>query len=162
MSSDRDKNIVPSQKPELSRYSSDLIKRGLDLFNHVKHFEQPSSQAPERSAEALWQSASDKINRKDYQSAIEDLNQALQINPNYFNVYHSRGFARSHLEDEQGAIEDYNQALQINPNSAKTYNNRGMRRSDLGDYVGAIEDFNQALLIEPQLRQAYANLLPSR
>lgn len=47
MSNDSDRNIVPSQKQGLSRYSSDLIKRGLDLANKSQASNNKSLQPPQ-------------------------------------------------------------------------------------------------------------------
>ncbi|WYL92809.1 MAG: tetratricopeptide repeat protein [Gloeotrichia echinulata IR180] len=58
----------------------------------------------------------------DNKAAIEDFNQALQINPNSALTYYNRGFARADLGDKQGAIEDFQQA-------AKLYQEQGNRYS---------------------------------
>ncbi len=109
------------------------------------------------TAEDLFKRGNDKRERKDYQGAIEDYNQAIKINPNYTDAYKNRGIARSDLGDKKGAIEDYNQAIKINPNFDKAYNNRGIARSALGDKKGAIEDLNQAIKINPNFDIVYRN-----
>ncbi len=48
---------------------------------------------------------------KDYQGAINNYTQALQISPNRSNVYNKRGIAYFEIADYQGAIKDYTQAL---------------------------------------------------
>ncbi|MEG4225289.1 tetratricopeptide repeat-containing serine protease family protein [Microcoleus sp. N9_B2] len=99
----------------------------------------------------------EKLNKGDYQSAIQDFNQAIQLNPNYDDAYLSRGVTRRNLGDNQGASADYDQALRIAPNFAEVYVNRGVTRSELGDKQGAIADYNQALQINPNLAYAYYN-----
>jgi tetratricopeptide (TPR) repeat protein len=99
----------------------------------------------------------DNYQKGDYQGAIQALNQALQINPNYAEAYFSRGNARNELGDKQGAIADFDQALRINPNLAEAYYNRGLARYGLEDKKGAIADFDQALRINPNLAEAYNN-----
>ncbi|MDJ0505142.1 MAG: tetratricopeptide repeat protein, partial [Nostocales cyanobacterium LE14-WE12] len=93
----------------------------------------------------------------DKQGAIDDYNQALNIDPNYALAYNGRGNARYDLGDKQGAIDDYNQALNIDPNYAHAYNGRGCVRYNLGDIKGAIDDYNQALNIDPNYIHAYNN-----
>ncbi|MBS9389954.1 MAG: tetratricopeptide repeat protein [Dolichospermum sp. WA123] len=93
----------------------------------------------------------------DKQGAIDDLNQAIKINPNFAQAYYNRGNVRDDLGDKQGAIDDYNQAIKINPNDASAYNNRGNVRDDLGDKQGAIDDFNQAIKINPNDASVYYN-----
>ena len=99
----------------------------------------------------------EKLNKGDYQRAIQDFNQAIQINPNYDDAYLSRGVTRRNLGDNQGASADYDQALRIAPNFAEVYVNRGVTRAELGDKQGAIADYNQALQINPNLAYAYYN-----
>ncbi|UXE60568.1 MAG: tetratricopeptide repeat protein [Woronichinia naegeliana WA131] len=93
----------------------------------------------------------------DYQGAIADYNQAIQIKPDYAEAYLNRGSAKSNLGDKQGAIADYNQAIQIKPDYAEAYLNRGSAKSNLGDKQGAIADYNQAIQIKPDYANAYLN-----
>ncbi|MBW4430900.1 MAG: tetratricopeptide repeat protein [Pelatocladus maniniholoensis HA4357-MV3] len=58
----------------------------------------------------------DKAQRLDYQGAIADFNQALQMNPNYVEAWTNRGDVYLQMGDYQAALADYNQALSINPN----------------------------------------------
>jgi tetratricopeptide (TPR) repeat protein len=109
------------------------------------------------SAEGSYVQGTDKVQRGDYQGAIEDYNQVLQINPKDADTYHNRGIARSESGDHAGAIEDYDQALQINPQDADAYYNRGVAHYSLKDSQGAIEDWNQALRINPSLAEAYGD-----
>jgi tetratricopeptide (TPR) repeat protein len=76
--------------------------------------------------------------------AIDDFNQAIQINPNIALAYINRGNARSQLENVKEAMEDYNQALRLNPNLAQGYLNRGLTRRESGDEKGATADLQRA------------------
>ncbi len=109
------------------------------------------------NADNLYLQAGDKYNKKDFKGAINDLNEAIRINPKYTEAYNRRGNARSMLGDRQGAIADYSQAIQINPNYDSSYTNRGRVRVDLGDKQGAIADYNQAIKINPNSYIAYNN-----
>ncbi|MBE9234116.1 tetratricopeptide repeat protein [Cuspidothrix issatschenkoi LEGE 03284] len=93
----------------------------------------------------------------DNQGAIDDLNQAIKINPNFALAYYGRGFVRSQLGDKQGAIDDFNQAIKFNPNFADAYYGRGLVRSELGDKQGAIDDYTQAIKFNPNYAKAYYN-----
>ncbi|MDB9394841.1 tetratricopeptide repeat protein, partial [Microcystis aeruginosa] len=86
----------------------------------------------------------------DYQGAIADYNQAINIKPDYALAYNNRGNAKYDLGDYQGAIADYNQAINIKPDYALAYYNRGIAKYDLGDYQGAIADYNQAAQLYSQ------------
>ncbi|WP_138984681.1 tetratricopeptide repeat protein, partial [Crocosphaera watsonii] len=63
--------------------------------------------------------------QEQYDLALSDYNQALNINPQSADVYNSRGFLYSHQQKWDLALSDYNQALTINPQLAGVYSNRG-------------------------------------
>ncbi len=109
------------------------------------------------TAEEWFNSAYNKGESGDYQGAIADYNQAINIKPDYADAYYNRGIAKKNLGDKQGAIADYNQAINIKPDYADAYNNRGLAKSDLGDKQGAIADYNQAIKIKPDYADAYNN-----
>lgn len=93
--------------------------------------------------------------KRDYQGAITNYNQALQLNPNFAEAYCWRGAAHYAIGDKISAISDFNQGLWINPNNAIAYSNRGVVHSDIGDKQKAIDDFNQAIEFNPNYARAY-------
>jgi tetratricopeptide (TPR) repeat protein len=99
--------------------------------------------------EVLYRQGEDKARRGDYQGAIADFSQFLQINPKGIKAYYSRGVARQNLGDYKGAMKDFDLYLEFNPNDAEARSNRGLMRSQLGDYKGAIADYSQAMRINP-------------
>ena len=93
----------------------------------------------------------------DPKKAIEYLNEALRLKPDYADAYSNRGIAYRNLGQHQRAIEDYNEAIRLNPNYAMAYSNRGIAYSSLGQHWRAIEDFNEAILLNPDYVNAYIN-----
>ncbi len=61
----------------------------------------------------------------DYQRAIDDYTQALNISPDYADAYYNRGIAYYDLGNYQSAIDDYTRSIEIKPNCADTYVGRG-------------------------------------
>ncbi|WP_169156249.1 serine protease [Brasilonema bromeliae] len=110
-----------------------------------------------RRTEALISSGGAKKNRKDYQGAIADYNQALRINPNNPDAYLQRGSAYYYLKKYQAAREDFNKVLQLSPKNANAYNNRGVLRYQSGDKQAALADFNSAIQLDPKLAGTYYN-----
>lgn len=49
---------------------------------------------------------------KDFQGAIAELDQAIQLYPNYLLAYTARGLVRDRLQDKQGARQDFQKASQ--------------------------------------------------
>jgi tetratricopeptide (TPR) repeat protein len=83
--------------------------------------------------------------KKQYDTAIQYLNRAISLNPNYINSYGARGEAKFNLGDYQGAIEDYNQFILHFQGHPGVYFMRGQARHNLKDYMSAIEDFTKAI-----------------
>ena len=94
---------------------------------------------------------------KEFKKAISYYNTAIEINPQYAEVYNNRGIAKSALGKYQEAIVDCDKAIEINPKLAVAYSNRGNAKYSLGDKNGAIVDYDKAIEINPQLAMAYNN-----
>lgn len=90
-----------------------------------------------------------KFDAKDYQGAITDFTQAIELNINDATYYNNRGSAKSNLKDYQSAITDFIQAIELNPNEAAYYHNRGLVKSNLKDYQSVIADCTQAIELNP-------------
>ncbi len=72
------------------------------------------------SAEDLFKCGVEKSLKGDYKGAIEDFDQALQLNPNSADAYGNRCVARYRLGDRQGAIEDCQKAAALYLEQGKT------------------------------------------
>ncbi|MBE9179742.1 tetratricopeptide repeat protein [Oculatella sp. LEGE 06141] len=68
---------------------------------------------PPINNEEFLQQAIEKARRGYFHSAIEDLDWALQIDPQDASAYASRGKVRAELHDWRGAIDDYQQAANL-------------------------------------------------
>ena len=80
----------------------------------------------------------------DYDRAIDDYTQAIQLNPNDAYAYKNRGLAYNDKGDFDRTIEDYTQAIQFNPNDAYAYKNRGMVWLHLAAWDKAKSDLTAA------------------
>lgn len=91
------------------------------------------------------------------EGAIDDLSQAVRLDPTLFDAYEARAKVRFELGDREGAPADFERALQLNPNYALAYGNRGNARAKMEDLVGAIADYDRAIQIDPTYADAYHN-----
>ena len=131
------------------------------FFNKVRS--KLNNKTSELTAEEWFNLGKNKSQSGDYQGAIADYNQAIQIKPDDATAYYNRGIAKKNLGDYQGAIGDYNQAIKIQPDysyaynnrGSYAYNNRGSAKYELGDYQGAIADYNQAIQFKSDAALAY-------
>ena len=60
--------------------------------------------------------------KKDYDRAIADYDQAIRLDPNYAHAFNNRGVAYESKKDYDRAIADYDQAIRIDPNYADALN----------------------------------------
>ncbi len=104
---------------------------------------------------ALWDEQGKKFTEP--KKAIEYLNNAIKLKPDYVEAYVSRGLAYFNLGQYQRATEDYNKAISLKPDNADAYYNRGTAYRHLGKHRLAIEDYNEALRLKPDNPYAYYN-----
>jgi tetratricopeptide (TPR) repeat protein len=112
-------------------------------------------QKQSKSPQAFYVRAVAKALDKDYQGAVEDYTQAIELNPNFVEAYLKRAITRYKLGDDRGTLKDCTQALQINPKLAQAYYYQGRARYRLGYTQAAIEAYTQAIRLEPDYAQAY-------
>jgi tetratricopeptide (TPR) repeat protein len=77
----------------------------------------------------------------DYSGALQDFNEAIQRNPQFFEAYLFRAYLKADLNDTQGALQDFTQALALNPQHAQTYFERGSLRAKVVSKASASSDF---------------------
>ena len=75
-----------------------------------------------------------KFGQKNFNGALEDLNQAIKDNPRYAKAYNGRGLVKFVLKGFRGAIVDYNMAIILDPKFARAYSNRGMLKAYQDDF----------------------------
>ena len=91
-----------------------------------------------------------------FDKAIEEINKALEIDPQNANAFNDRGLAFWLKGDINSALVDYNKAIEINPSFAMAYNNRGLLYGKgQGEMDLAIADFSKAIEMDPKLVDAY-------
>ena len=95
--------------------------------------------------------------RDDFEAAIADYDEAIQLNPKFSEAYYNRGNAKNNLGQSEAAIVDYNTAIQLNPKFARAYYNRGNAKNNLGQHEAAIADYDEAIRIDPNYTEAYNN-----
>jgi tetratricopeptide (TPR) repeat protein len=95
--------------------------------------------------------------RGEYDMAITDFTDAININPNLAAAYFNRGNAYHNIKDYDKAIADYIHAIRLNPNDAAAYMFRGYAYFAKDDHDQAIADYSQAIRLDPNYADAYIN-----
>jgi tetratricopeptide (TPR) repeat protein len=66
------------------------------------------------------------IYMQNYSRAIEDLDNAIRLNPSYSEAFVNRSLAYAHQREHERAIADFTEAIWLEPRNADAYTNRGV------------------------------------
>lgn len=118
-----------------------LILLGTGLFS-LRFFMQGQD-------EKLFQQANNQYIEGNYQEAITQYNQVLDMNANYYEAWTNRGYAFAGLKDYQKMLDSCASATIIEAQAVYAWNCQGEAFYNLQEYDSAIAAFNQAIDIEP-------------
>lgn len=93
--------------------------------------------------------------RGDDDRAMESYDNAIRLNPTYFQAYNNRGNIFEKKGSLDQAISDYTKALVINPGYAQAYLNRAAAYAARGEADKAISDYTTAIGLWPENAYAY-------
>jgi tetratricopeptide (TPR) repeat protein len=83
-----------------------------------------------------------------YGAAVDDLTEAIKLNPKAKYAYNDRGLAEMAMGDTDKAIADFDKAIEFYPKFQFAFFNRGLAKRAKGDMAGALADFDHALTID--------------
>lgn len=92
------------------------------------------------------------------EQAIEHLNKALTLQPDYPSAHANLGVALAHEGKINEAITHYNKALQFKPDSPEVLNNLANALAEQGKITEAFTHLNRALKINPGYAEAHFNM----
>ncbi|MFQ5924663.1 MAG: tetratricopeptide repeat protein, partial [Dehalococcoidia bacterium] len=81
----------------------------------------------------------------EFERAIEDLDEAIRLDPRVAMSYGNRGFAYYNLGEFERAIEDYDEAIRLDPQDAVAYVLRAMAYTLLNMDSAAQQDIDRAI-----------------
>ena len=90
------------------------------------------------------------VRMRQFDRAIEDLNEAVRLEPNRASAYLNRGAAWNGLGQYEQAIEDLSKAIELDPDNAGAFTNRGLAQFGLGRYDQSLADLNNAIQLAPR------------
>jgi tetratricopeptide (TPR) repeat protein len=105
---------------------------------------------------ARWLNSRAHFQMSNYQLAIFNFNQYLNLRADDFYAHYYRGICYERLGNLTQALVDLDCAIGI-AEMAILYRRRGRIRQQLGDFTGAMSDYDRAIDLDPQMAQAYAN-----
>lgn len=143
---DQSSNLVQQLASNLAVQSSDsssIIERyGNDPINQAQGwFYQGLSQA--KTGDLL--------------GAIASYDQAIELQPEFWEYWFNRGLTLFHLERFEEAIAAYQTAIELKPDFYKAWYNRGGTLGELGYFEEAIACFDKAIEIKPDYQEAWSS-----
>lgn len=94
---------------------------------------------------------------QNYDEALSDYSQSIQVSPNTTETYLKRGSALFFLKRYDEAAADYNEAIKLNPNYALAYSFRGQLYFQKGNLHEALSDFTHSIQLDHQNSQTFLN-----
>ncbi|MCC5654226.1 tetratricopeptide repeat protein [Nostoc sp. XA013] len=114
-----------------------------------------SSKPVTDAQQTFYQQGVSKYEAGNYEGAVEDFNQTIELDPQNALAYNRRGDAYYRLGDYEQAQADSSQAILLNPQDANAYFDRGFAFSELGKYKEAIADYTQSIKLNSENAYAY-------
>lgn len=90
-----------------------------------------------------------------YEDALDTYEKALELRPDYVEVWIGQGKALHGLERDEEALEAFDQAIQVIPNSVSAWMGRAESLQGLNRDREAIEAFETVLSLQPSAWQAW-------
>ena len=112
---------------------------------------------PHESAEDLYRDAVRRLGLRDYAGAIQVLDRALELRPEWLLAVTARADSLYRAKRYEEALATYNVAIRLDPNRAATYDSRGLVYSYSGKHEKALLDYSRAIELQPGLPTAYNN-----
>ncbi|MCI0462727.1 MAG: serine/threonine-protein kinase, partial [Gemmataceae bacterium] len=92
-----------------------------------------------------------------YREAIDQLNQALHLNPRHYWSWLQHGICSQELGDEAQALADFTACVVLWPDFAWGHFNRGRVLHQLGRYEEALKQYSKALACDASFVDAHLN-----
>lgn len=92
----------------------------------------------------------------EHEGAIENFDEAIQLDPEQAFVYKQRGASYQALGQYEAAIKDYDEAIRLNAEDLNAYFKRGVSNHALQNYEAAIADFDVVIELDSGFIEAYS------
>ena len=99
-----------------------------------------------------------EIEKKSYDTAINDCNKATELDSTYIDAYYYIGIANNEKKEYNNAIDYFKKLIDLTPNHAKAWNQMGFSYEKLDQFDKAIDSYKKAVEFESNYSVAYFNL----
>lgn len=101
----------------------------------------------------------DAFDDGDYDPALENLDRAIELDPELALAYFYRGgiYIYTERRGNTSAVSDFDHAIELDPGFAMAWYLRGVTHVKKGEFDKALKDFTRAIELRPDYRAAYSN-----
>ncbi|MEA5532750.1 DnaJ domain-containing protein [Crocosphaera sp. XPORK-15E] len=130
------------------------------LINQKNRFQTPNKsqtnyQSQSLSPQDFYLRGVRKTLDKNYLSALNDYDKAIQLKPDFLEAYIKRCEVYFYLDQYQKSLEDCQTILRLDSRCFEAYYYQGRSRYKLGYLPGAIEAYNKSINIQNMSAKAY-------
>jgi tetratricopeptide (TPR) repeat protein len=112
---------------------------------------------PAITAEDHYRDAVRQHNGKDYGGAMQSLDRALELRPDWLLAVVARADNCFHAKQYEESIAGWDRAIQLDPKRSASYNGRGLAYSNSGRHDRAIPDYTRAIELNADFASPYNN-----
>lgn len=87
--------------------------------------------------------------KEEFISATEDFNLAIEIKPDFYQAYISRGMCYGMMNLSSTALADFNYVIENDPKNAEAYYARGREYWEMREFEKAKHDYDKAVELDP-------------
>jgi tetratricopeptide (TPR) repeat protein len=99
-----------------------------------------------------------RLELKQYKLALQDVETAIQLDPNYVPAWSNKGLILETMEENEASLEAYDKAIELDVNDYNVWTNRAFVLYKLQRYEEARASLETALKIKPDYQPAIDSL----
>lgn len=149
--------------------SKNMIKEALASLNNALQLEPNNTQLQESVQsmkedylQQLLSGVLDLYNEKQYDKAVQKVNDAIKIDPQYAPTYYYQGLVLEAKNDNYGAVGSYRKAIQYDPDMESAYYQLAVILDKINDTNGAKEAFRKFLEISGGKQNTFTDYAKER
>ncbi|MCL0054050.1 tetratricopeptide repeat protein, partial [Dehalococcoidia bacterium] len=94
---------------------------------------------------------------REYSKAVDDLSEAIRLNPEDSWTYGERAVSYNELEEHSKAIDDATEAIRLDPERDFGYGQRGFAYRRFGEHSKAVDDYSETIRLNPEIPFLYGH-----
>lgn len=106
-------------------------------------------------ADSYYNRGNSKFSLQDFFGAKDDYENALKLDPQFFDALYNLACTKYYIKDYIGSITDLSKIIEVSPTESKVYTQRANALLALKKYKLALQDFSLAVLINPSADTYY-------